>query len=277
MIQAEIAQNPVLEECGEGGEELTPEELQPLLEAEGDGGRSRRSIDSRCDRRPGGDRRDGRRIRNRRSTRPRRWLSKMRQPSAGRGRRPSMPAAAADAAEIPEAQAPADPVRRDRLRVLFRRLSGSRLQEPRSEDVEKPSFETFLSSPVTLSDHLHSQLALVALPRGGPRRRRWHHRQSGRERLSDSRASEEIALPRGPHAARTSRKRSAWCRRSIRRAWLRGSARVPAAADRKPQRQGRRGLADRLRSPEAGGTPAAQGTGARAASAAWSTSRSRWT
>ena len=27
----------------------------------------------------------------------------------------------------------------------------------------KPSFETFLSSPVTLSDHLHSQLALVAL------------------------------------------------------------------------------------------------------------------
>src|ERR1700680_4796954 len=34
MIQAEIAQNPVLEESGEGGEELTPEELQPLLEAE---------------------------------------------------------------------------------------------------------------------------------------------------------------------------------------------------------------------------------------------------
>src|SRR5260370_19206285 len=32
-----------------------------------------------------------------------------------------------------------------------------------SETVEKPSFETFLSSPVTLSDHLHSQLALVAL------------------------------------------------------------------------------------------------------------------
>src|SRR3984893_6908841 len=34
MIQAEISQNPVLEESGEGGEELTPEELQPLLEAE---------------------------------------------------------------------------------------------------------------------------------------------------------------------------------------------------------------------------------------------------
>src|SRR5260370_26022599 len=36
-------------------------------------------------------------------------------------------------------------------------------KSPASETVEKPSFETFLSSPVTLSDHLHSQLALVAL------------------------------------------------------------------------------------------------------------------
>src|ERR1700691_4633189 len=34
MITAEIAENPVLEEAAEGGEELTPEELQPLLEAE---------------------------------------------------------------------------------------------------------------------------------------------------------------------------------------------------------------------------------------------------
>src|ERR1700680_651331 len=34
MISAEVAQNPVLEESAEGGEELTPEELQPLLEAE---------------------------------------------------------------------------------------------------------------------------------------------------------------------------------------------------------------------------------------------------
>src|SRR5689334_7436499 len=34
MITAEISQNPALEESGEGGEELTPEELQPLLEAE---------------------------------------------------------------------------------------------------------------------------------------------------------------------------------------------------------------------------------------------------
>src|SRR5215475_4084873 len=34
MISAEVAQNPVLEESAEAGEELSPEELQPLLEAE---------------------------------------------------------------------------------------------------------------------------------------------------------------------------------------------------------------------------------------------------
>src|SRR5579863_1997654 len=34
MISAEVAENPVLEEGQDGAEELTPEELQPLLEAE---------------------------------------------------------------------------------------------------------------------------------------------------------------------------------------------------------------------------------------------------
>src|SRR6187401_3851434 len=34
MITAEIAQNPVLDEAADGAEELSPEELQPLLEAE---------------------------------------------------------------------------------------------------------------------------------------------------------------------------------------------------------------------------------------------------
>src|ERR1035438_2359201 len=34
MINQEIVNNPVLEESSEAGEEITPEELQPLLEAE---------------------------------------------------------------------------------------------------------------------------------------------------------------------------------------------------------------------------------------------------
>ncbi len=37
-------------------------------------------------------------------------------------------------------------------------------KSPASESVEKPSFETFLSSPVTLSDHLQSQLSIALLP-----------------------------------------------------------------------------------------------------------------
>src|SRR6267154_4357387 len=44
MINAEISQNPVLEESGESGEELTPEELQPLLEAERAGDPADQSI-----------------------------------------------------------------------------------------------------------------------------------------------------------------------------------------------------------------------------------------
>ena len=44
MISAEVAENPVLEEGLEGGEELTPEELQPLLEAERAGDPSDQSI-----------------------------------------------------------------------------------------------------------------------------------------------------------------------------------------------------------------------------------------
>ena len=50
MISAEVAQNPVLEESPDGGEELTPEELQPLLEAERRG-RSGRPIHSGSNRR----------------------------------------------------------------------------------------------------------------------------------------------------------------------------------------------------------------------------------
>src|SRR5204863_224985 len=34
MITAEIAENPVLEESADGGEELTPEEVQKILETE---------------------------------------------------------------------------------------------------------------------------------------------------------------------------------------------------------------------------------------------------
>jgi RNA polymerase sigma-54 factor len=37
-------------------------------------------------------------------------------------------------------------------------------KSPAAESVEKPSFETFLSSPVTLGDHLRQQLSVIILP-----------------------------------------------------------------------------------------------------------------
>ena len=37
-------------------------------------------------------------------------------------------------------------------------------KSPASESVEKPSFETFLSAPVTLGDHLRSQLSVTVMP-----------------------------------------------------------------------------------------------------------------
>ncbi len=41
LITQEMVNNPVIEELGESGEEITPEELQPLLEGEAE--RDRRS------------------------------------------------------------------------------------------------------------------------------------------------------------------------------------------------------------------------------------------
>src|ERR1700692_632642 len=76
MITQEIAENPVLEETADGVEELTPEEVQAILESE-------------------------------------------------------------------RTSEPSDQT------IL--------------ENVKKPSFETFLSSPVTLADHLHSQLSVLVM------------------------------------------------------------------------------------------------------------------
>src|SRR6185312_7877095 len=156
MIQAEIAQNPVLEESGDGGEELTPEELQPLLEAERvadpadqsildvtsgpvevdatDGAYATEGFDSAAVNAP-------------------EQIEVMPGPT---------PDAAMDTAigtppETPEAPAQADPFDEIDFGSYFDDYLDPGYKSPASENVEKPSFETFLSSPVTLSDHLHSQ------------------------------------------------------------------------------------------------------------------------
>src|SRR5436190_9685509 len=161
MIQAEISQNPVLEESGEGGEELTPEDLQPLLEAERMGDPADHSILEVTSGPVEIDVSDGA------------YATSEGQDSAAvfaaaelaeaqPAQASEIPAGAA-APETPEAPAAADPFDEIDFGSYFDDYLDPGYKSPASENVEKPSFETFLSSPVTLSDHLHSQLALLAL------------------------------------------------------------------------------------------------------------------
>ena len=161
MIQAEISQNPVLEESGEGGEELTPEELQPLLEAERMADPADQSIldvtsgPVEVDAADGAYTTEGVDSAN---------LPAVDYVEAEAPAGPALDAAAPTTApETPEAPAPADPFDEIDFGSYFDDYLDPGYKSPASENVEKPSFETFLSSPVTLSDHLHSQLALIAL------------------------------------------------------------------------------------------------------------------
>jgi RNA polymerase sigma-54 factor len=164
MIQAEISQNPVLEESGEGGEELTPEELQPLLEAERVADPADQSIldvtsgPVEVDASDGAYTTEG--VDSAGSAAP---VVEFEIPSSAAADIVIDPSVSATSAEVPEAPAQADPFDEIDFGSYFDDYLDPGYKSPASENVEKPSFETFLSSPVTLSDHLHSQLALVAL------------------------------------------------------------------------------------------------------------------
>ena len=131
-------------------------------------------------------------------------------------------------------------------------------KSPASESVEKPSFETFLSSPVTLGDHLRSQLSVSIISDEA--------RDAAESIIGNldedgylSASLEEIASI-GEHTPE--QVEEAIARGAVARPGRRGRAqpaRVPAAADRERQRAWRRGLADRLQSPPPDGDPAVQG------------------
>jgi RNA polymerase sigma-54 factor len=168
MISAEIAQNPVLEEATEGGEELTPEELQPLLEAEAE--RSGEPADqSILEATAGpaevdtGDSEPGEAADFSSSFQEGSFTENTFDGSEG-----AVEAAApVEISPTPETvEAPADPFDEIDLGDYFDNYLDPGFKSPASENIEKPSFETFLSSPVTLSDHLRSQLALVTMSDG---------------------------------------------------------------------------------------------------------------
>ncbi|MBZ5603341.1 MAG: RNA polymerase factor sigma-54 [Acidobacteriia bacterium] len=149
MISAEVAQNPVLEESADGGEELTPEELQPLLEAE----RLSEPADQSILEVTTGAGEDA----------PERDAAEI-EAAALSNPEPAIAEAmvAPETAETVE-QKTADPFDEIDFGSYFDDYLDPGYKSPASENIEKPSFETFLSSPKTLSDHLHDQLALVAL------------------------------------------------------------------------------------------------------------------
>jgi RNA polymerase sigma-54 factor len=154
MITQEIVKNPVLEEATEEpGEEITPEELLPLLEQE-----QERNTDpadkelldslvmnesSPLDGSPADVAING---------------TIFADPDEAAAAAPAeSEATVGDPAETPVATDPFDQID---FGSSFDEYLDPGYKSPASESVEKPSFETFLSSPVTLGDHLRSQLSV---------------------------------------------------------------------------------------------------------------------
>ncbi len=150
MISAEVAQNPVLEESAEGGEELSPEELQPLLEAERLSEPADQSILEVT-----GNQTDGE---NREADSAEIEFAALSNPEPA-----AEIAAVPDSPELLEQKPASDPFDEIDFGTYFDEYLDPGYKSPAAENIEKPSFETFLSSPETLSGHLHDQLALIAL------------------------------------------------------------------------------------------------------------------
>lgn len=151
MINQEIVNNPVLEEAAEATEEITPEELQPLLEAE----RVPDPADQRILEAAMVDTNQLDGVSGEISLNPNLF-------SEGE---PAVSEAPPDGAiaDVPEAPAVADPFEEIDFGSFFDDYLDPGYKSPASESIEKPSFETFLSAPLTLADHLRSQLSVSLL------------------------------------------------------------------------------------------------------------------
>jgi RNA polymerase sigma-54 factor len=155
MITQEIAKNPVLEEATEEpGDDITPEEMLPLLEAE-----------------PVTDPADKQILE----------AAVLSEPNSPNGSENDVaingnlfpdPEEAAAAAEsdlsrpddpLLEGPTATDPFDEIDFGSFFGDYLDPGYKSPAAEPVEKPSFETFLSAPVTLGDHLRSQLSVCVI------------------------------------------------------------------------------------------------------------------
>ncbi len=152
MLINEIAENPVLEESGEGGEELTPAEVQSLIERERSSDPADQSILDKVDQADALHAYDA-------------ASESEFTPEAAAGGSIESSAAAANAPEE-ATKTETDPFDEIDFGSFFDDYLDPGFKSPASEISEKPSFETFLSSPVTLGDHLHSQLSVMVMPEG---------------------------------------------------------------------------------------------------------------
>jgi RNA polymerase sigma-54 factor len=151
MITQEIVKNPVLEEATEEpGEEITPEELLPLLEQERVADPADKQIlesavmneGAAIDGAPVSEAINGNLFADAEET--------------------AAVVAEAETAVIDPLETPASPDPFDEIDFgsFFDDYLDPGYKSPASESVEKPSFETFLSAPLTLGDHLRSQLSV---------------------------------------------------------------------------------------------------------------------
>lgn len=142
MINQEMVDNPVLEESLDGSQEISPEELQPLLEAE----RASEPADREM--------LEAANIQ----------LESEAQQVVDGSTVPSSEMAS-DSPEMtePSETTTADPFDEIDFGSFFDDYLDPGYKSPAAESVEKPSFETFLSQPQTLPDYLRSQLSLCVL------------------------------------------------------------------------------------------------------------------
>src|SRR5579884_375811 len=150
MIINEIAENPVLEEASEAGEELTPAEVQSMLERERQSDPADQAILEKVDQPD--------------MLQPFEAAADGEFSSDGAGDGGAAATASGPAVEEPAATSETDPFQEIDFGSFFDDYLDPGFKSPASESIEKPSFETFLSSPVTLSDHLQSQLSVLILP-----------------------------------------------------------------------------------------------------------------
>jgi RNA polymerase sigma-54 factor len=152
MIVSEIAQNPVLEEAADVSEEMTPEEVHALLESERVADPADQSFRDAMDTQEAVIRSADTDIDG--------------LPSSMNGASPGVEVAEPDTPDLPavETKSDSDPFDEIDFGSYFDEYLDPGYKSPAAENVEKPSFETFLSSPITLADHLHSQLSVLVMP-----------------------------------------------------------------------------------------------------------------